>query len=189
MDILLEALKDGIAPAIVVAIYLVITKVIDSKRESAQTKLSGQLVESINNISSFIKDLTKNIIVSDKDKCKNAVEDSMGASGMRLINFVASTIINNHVDTNKINILENIKSIVNAEFYSVYTTLSMYNVNGTKISDYLNKDWMKDVEDDIIHIIYDVNLSKEDKILAFSNKLNIKFQSYITNIINHIVKQ
>lgn len=186
MEILIEALKDGIAPAIVVAIYLVITKLIDSKREFAQTKLSGQLVESINNISTFIKDLTKNIIVNDKDKCKNAVEDSMGASGMRLINFVSSTIINNHIDTNKANILENIKSIINAEFYSVYSTLSMYNINGNKISDFLNKDWMKDVEDDIIRIIYDVDLTKEDKILAFSNKINIKFQSYITNIINHI---
>ena len=180
MEILIEALKDGVAPAVVVAIYLVITKIIDTKRESEQARLSSKLVDSINDISSFVKDLTKNIISVDKDKCRNSIKDAMYASGMRLINFVSSTIINNHVDKNKTNILENIKSIVNAEFYSVYNTLSMYSIEGNKISDYLNKDWMKDVEDDIVNIIYDVNLNKEEKILAFSNKINIKFQSYIT---------
>lgn len=188
MDVLLEALKDGVAPAIVVAIYLVITKIIDSRRESNQAELSNKLVESINNISAFINNLTENIVTSDKDKCKSAIEDSMCASGMRLINFVSSTIVNNHIDENKDNILANVQSIVNAEFYNVYSTLSMYVINGYKVSDYLNKQWMKDVEEDIIHIIYDNKMNKEDKILAFSNKINLKFQSYITYIINQSVK-
>ena len=163
MEILLEALKDGVAPAIVVAIYLVITKIIDSKRESSQAKLSTKLIESINTISIFINHITENIVNSDKDKCKSAIEDSMYSSGMRLINFVSSTVINNNIEANKENILENIKSIVNAEFYSVYSTLSMYTINKVNMSEYLNKAWMKDIEDDIIHIIYDNNLCKEAK--------------------------
>lgn len=186
MDILFEALKDGIAPAIVVAIYLIISKIIDSKRESNHTELSNKLINSINNISVFVTNLTENIINTDRNKCKTAVEDSMYAAGMRLINFVSSTIVNNHIDENKENILANIQNIVNAEYYSVHSTLSMYVINGYKVSDYLNKDWMKEVEDAIIKLIYDTKLSKEDKILAFSNKINLKFQTYITYIINHI---
>ena len=62
MDILGDALKQGIAPAIVVAIYLIVTKIIDSRKENAQAKLSSELVKSINTISTFIINLTKNII-------------------------------------------------------------------------------------------------------------------------------
>ena len=41
MNVLGDALKQGIAPAVVVAIYLIITKIIDSRKENAQAKLSG----------------------------------------------------------------------------------------------------------------------------------------------------
>ena len=44
------------------------------------------------------------------------------------------------------------------------------------------------IEKDMVDIIYNPTLSKEDKILAFTNKINIKFQSYITYIINSTIK-
>ena len=66
MDILSDALRQGIAPAIVVAIYLIITKIIDNRRESAQIKLSTELTKSINSISDFVIGITKNIISCDK---------------------------------------------------------------------------------------------------------------------------
>ena len=188
MDILGDALKQGVAPAIVVAIYLIITKIIDSRKETVQTKLSSELIKSINTISSFIINLTKNIIDKDKEKCKNAIEDSMYSSGMRLIHFVSTTIINNHVTTNKENILANIHNIVNAEYYTVYSALSMYIINDKRVSDALNKEWISTVEKDMIAIIYNDKLNKEDKIMSFTNKLNIRFQSYITYIINNTIK-
>ena len=70
MEILIEALKDGVAPAIVVAIYLIITKVIDARRETSQAKLSDKLIESINAIGVFITHITENIVSTDKDKCR-----------------------------------------------------------------------------------------------------------------------
>ena len=188
MDVLGDALKQGIAPAVVVAIYLILTKIIDSRKENAQAKLSSELVKSINTISTFIINLTKNIIDKDKEKCKNAIEDSMYSSGMRLIHFVSTTIINNHVDTNKENILANIHNIVNAEYYTVYSALSMYVINDKKVSDALNNAWISTVEKDMIDVIYNDKLSKEDKIMTFTNKVNIRFQSYITYIINNTIK-
>ena len=41
MDILNNAIQQGIAPAIVVAIYLIITKFIDSRKENAQIKINS----------------------------------------------------------------------------------------------------------------------------------------------------
>lgn len=188
MDILGDAIRQGIAPAIVVAIYLIITKIIDSRKESVQIKLSSDLTKSINTISNFINVLTKNIIEKDKDKCKNAIEDSMYSSAMRLIYFVSTTVVNNHIDSNKENIISNVHNIVNAEYYTVYSTLSSYTINNVNVCDIMNKDWINSVEKDIIDIIYNTKLSKEDKILSFTNKINIKFQSYITYIINHTLK-
>lgn len=188
MEDIFTALQQGIAPAIVVAIYLVIIKIIDSKKEKVQIKLSSELVNSLNVISDYINDITKTIIEKDKEKCKITIKDSMQASGMRLINFVSSTIVNNHIKSNRENILANIKNITNAEYYTIYSTLSMYRINGTDACDGLRKEWMDVIEKDMIEIIYNDNLSKEDKILSFSNKINIRLQSYSTLIINTIVK-
>lgn len=188
MELLNDAIKQGIAPAIVVAIYLIITKLIDNKREDAQLKLSNEFTRSINIISEFLVDITKNIIDREKDKCKNAIEDAMFSSGMRLVSFVSSTIINNHIDTNKTTILSNINNIVNSEFYSIYSTLSMYKINGVVVSEYLDKDWMSTIESDMVDIIYNNIMDKDDKILSFSNKLTLKFQTYVTYISNNIIK-
>lgn len=188
MDILNSAIQQGIAPAIVVAIYLIITKFIDSRKENAQIKINSELTKSINTISNFIINITKNIIEKDKEKCKNAINDSMCAFGMRLMNFVSTTIVNNHIDTNRANIIANIHNIVNGEYYTMYSALSVYVINDVRVSDILEKEWMAGIEQDMIDIIYDVNLSKEDRILSFNNKINLKLQSYITYVINNTIK-
>lgn len=188
MELINDALKQGIAPAVVLAIYLILVKYIDKTSENAQTKLTNDLVKSINVISEFLTDITKNIIDKEKDKCKNAVEDAMFSSGMRLVTFVSSTIINNHIENNKDAILANIGNIVNTEYYSIYSSLSMYKINGVVISDYLDKEWMAVIEQDMIDIIYNNILNKDDKILSFSNKITFKFQTYVTYITNNVVK-
>ena len=54
MEAIQEALTQGITPAIVVAIYLIITKIIDAKKETAQSQISEKLVNSITTISNFL---------------------------------------------------------------------------------------------------------------------------------------
>ena len=64
-------------------------------------------------------------------------------------------------------------------------------MNGLKLqkdSDNMKKDWMPSVEKSIIEIVFNDNLSKEDKISSFNNKINLKFQSYITYITNNTLK-
>ena len=47
---------------------------------------------------------------------------------------------------------------------------------------------MSSVEKSITEIVFNNNLSKEDKISSFNNKINLKFQSYITYITNNTLK-
>lgn len=194
-EIIESALNQGLSSLITISIFLLLYKWLDNKKKIESEKfvssISNTLDEvskSLLQVSTFITDITKNIIDKDKDKCKTAIEDSMLASAMRLSMFVTNTVINNHVQTNKDNILSNIHNIVNAEFYSVFSSLSLYKVNGTKASDNMKKDWMPSVEKSIIEIVFNDNLSKEDKISSFNNKISLKFQSYITYITNNTLK-
>lgn len=186
MDILNDALKQGVTPAIVIAVYLIITKIIDSRKDNIQMKLSSDLTKSINIISSFIINLTKNIIDKDKEKCKNAIEDSMYSSGLKFINFVSTTIINNNIDINKENIITNIHNIVNTEYHNIYSSLSTYTINNIKVSDKINDNWEENIEKVIIDVIYNNNLSKDEKIILFINRINTELNMYITELINNV---
>ena len=188
MDILQEALTQGITPAIIIAIYLVIVKIIDNKKESNQAKINSKLVDSISKIGDFIDSITKNIVDKDREKCKTAINDSFKSSAYSLIKFVTNTIINNHIADNKETIIINIKNIVNTEYYNIYTTLNIYEINGIRISDILKKKWIDEIEKDILDSIYKEGYSNEEKILCFTNKINLRFNSYITYIINNSIK-
>ena len=184
MNILQEALSQGIAPAIVVVIYLLIVKILDTKKEKSQSKLNEDFTKSINNISKFLERLTHTILDKDKEKCRIAIKDAFNSSAMELNKFVANTIVNNNINANKETIMANIHNIVNGEFYNIYFTLSLYQYDGLKASDNLDRKWMEEIEKDMKSSIFNTNLSKEDRIISFSNKINIHFQSYITYVIN-----
>lgn len=194
-EIIESALNQGLSSLITISIFLLLYKWLDNKKKTESEKFVSSISDTLDEvsksllqISTFIYDITKNIIDKDKDKCKTAIDDAMLASAMRLTIFVTNTVINNHVQTNKDNILANIHNIVNAEFYTVFSSLSLYKINGVKVSDNMKKDWMPSVEKSIIEIVFNDNLSKEDKISSFNNKINLKFQSYITYITNNTLK-
>lgn len=188
MEILEQALTKGIGPTAIIAILLIVMKLIEMRKDSSTVKISADVAKSFNKLSEHLMDVTKGMTDRERDKCKSAIEDSLFSSGMRLVSFVSSTIVNNHIDENRDTILLNIKNIVNSEFYTMFSTLSMYKVNGVIASDFLNKDWMVGIEKDMIDIIYNMKLNKEDKILSFSNKITIRFQSYITYVINNVIR-
>lgn len=194
-EIIESALNQGLSSLITISIFLLLYKWLDNKKKTESEKFVSSISDTLDEVSksllqvsTFITDITKNIIDKDKDKCKTAIDDAILASAMRLTIFVTNTVINNHVQTNKDNILANIHNIVNAEFYTVFSSLSLYKINGVKVSDNMKKDWMPSVEKSIIEIVFNNNLSKEDKISSFNNKINLKFQSYITYITNNTLK-
>lgn len=186
MEVLETAIGQGIAPAIIVAIYLIIIKLIDNVKEKKQIKINDELVKSINKISDYIDDINKDKNHREEDKTENAVKTVLMSSAYRLGDFATTTIINNNININKDVIISNINNLVNSEFFNCFNVLSLYRVNGVRISTYLNKNWAKSVIDDIIEIIFTENVSKEIKILNVSKKINIKFNKYITEVLNNI---
>lgn len=184
LNLIMEhALEYGIAPAIVVGIYLIIIKILDNKKEKHQAKINANVLNALDKISTFLDNITNNIINKDKDKCKFAINNSFNAFQSAVVEYAINTIIKNHILENKTYITENVERIVKSQFYNTHTALSMYNINDINISSNLKVDWIKEITREVIKIIYSNN-STNDKICNLINSLSIKFDGYISYVTN-----
>lgn len=199
MDILLESLSMGLAPAIVVAIYLVIIKFIDSSKETKRLQLENEkdlkinknfqdISDSFIKLNTFLEYYTKDIIEKDDDKCKYAIKTSFAGMAKSIVNFSISTIINNNVDANKETIIDNISHLINTEYYNVYSCFLLYRVGNTRLSELLKDKWKQELIDDIVNIIFNKNLTPEKRIYTINNKVNIRVNDYCTTITNKYVE-
>lgn len=183
-NVIIYALKEGLTPAIIVLIYLLVIKIIDAKREKASIKITNELVSAINKISNFLDNITDNILEKDRDKCRCAIKQAFFSSASVIIEFVSKTIINNHITVNRDNIINNIEHLVNSEYYNISNSLSLYTIDGHKVNEFLKEEWISEIEKDVVDIIFDDKLDKETKIVTFNNRMTIKCQDfaiYVTN--------
>lgn len=183
-NVIIYALKEGLTPAIIVLIYLLVIKIIDAKREKASIKITNELVSAINKISNFLDNITDNILEKDRDKCRCAIKQAFFSSASVIIEFVSKTIINNHIAINRDNITNNIEHLVNSEYYNISNSLSLYTIDGHKVNEFLKEEWISEIEKDVVDIIFDDKLDKETKIVTFNNRMTIKCQDfaiYVTN--------
>ena len=178
MEILLESLKLGIAPSIVVAIYLVLNKVIEARKESKQAKVNINVVESFNKLNNFLDYITKDIIAKESDRRDLAIKNAFDRFENSIVKFSLTTIVNNHIDINKENILDNAKHTILSEFYALQSALSLYSPEESNLSSYIKIDWQDEIYKDIIDIIYKEKFTKDQKIYALYNKVNIRVNEY-----------
>ena len=177
MNELSESLKEGILPGIIVAVYLIIIKIIDTRKEIKHGKLNSKITDCIINLNNFLDHITKNIINDAEEKRDYAIKTSFKAFANSLIKYSTSIIITNHIEYNKTNIIDNINNIVNSYYEKLYNNLFLY-----KLANYLNPKWKEDIKNDIISIIYNSKFSKEEKLYNINNKVNIKIGGYISYI-------
>ena len=178
MEILLESLKLGVAPSIVVAIYLVLNKVIEARKESKQAKVNINVVESFNKLNNFLDYITKDIIAKESDRRDLAIKNAFDRFENSIVKFSLTTIVNNHIDINKENILDNAKHTILSEFYALQSALALYSPEESNLSTYIKLDWQDEIYKDIIDIIYKEKFTKDQKIYALYNKVNIRVNEY-----------
>lgn len=178
MEILLESLKLGIAPSIVVAIYLVLNKIIEARKESKQAKVNINVVESFNKLNNFLDYITKDIIAKESDRRDLAIKNAFDRFENSIVKFSLTTIVNNHIDINKENILDNAKHTILSEFYALQSALALYSPEESNLSSYIKMDWQDEIYKDIIDIIYKEKFTKDQKIYALYNKVNIRVNEY-----------
>ena len=177
MSELTEGLKEGILPGIIVAVYLIIVKIIDSRKELKHGKISSEIIECFRKLNNFLDHITKDILNDADEKRDYAIKAAVKSFANSLIKYSTSIIITNHIEYNKTNIIDNIINIVDSYYEELYNNLFLY-----KLANYLNPKWKEDIKNDIIGIIYNSKFSKEEKLYNINNKINIRIGGYISYI-------
>ena len=178
MEILLQSLKLGIAPSLVVAVYLLINKILEDRKESKQAKLSNQVIESFAKLNNFLDYFTKNIINKEIDKCEVGIRHSFDKLKSTLLEESIIVIINNNIIANKKNIITNVQHLVNGEYYVLKNNLKLYTTHYVNVSEFVSEDWKKELYDDIIDIIFNMEFTKDQKIYALQSKLDSVINEY-----------
>ena len=93
MGELLESLRLGITPGIIVLIYLIIIKIIDTKKESNAVKINKEVTECFRKLNSFLDYITKDILNDAEEKRDYAIKNSFKAFANSIIRHATSVII------------------------------------------------------------------------------------------------
>ena len=184
MEVLFESLKLGIGPAIVVAIYLAISKFIDHRTKSKQIVISDNITESFIKLNNFLDYFTKNIIEKELDKCDTGIRHSFDKLKSRLLEQSIFIIINNNISINKNNIIENVTHLINGEHYVLLNNLKLYSSHFINISNYVPESWKKELYDDITGIIFNMEFTKDQKIYSLQTKLDNRINEYKSIILS-----
>lgn len=175
MEELLESLRLGITPGIIVLIYLIIIKIIDTKKESNAVKINKEITECFRKLNLFLDYITKDILNDAEEKRDYAIKNSFKTFANSIIRHATSVIIANNINNNKENIIENISYIVDSNYHRLYNLMFLY-----KLCGYIKPEWKTEVNEDIVEIIYNNKFSKEEKLYNINNKINIKVDEYIS---------
>lgn len=183
MEFLAQALNKGILPAIIVAIYLIIIRFIDSNKEAKQAKFNSDIMNLFNNLNTFLTYVTKDIIEIDKEKAIFAIRHSFKNFGNTILIHCIDTVINNHISENSEIIKEGVESLIESEFFDMYNSLSLYREQSHKVTDGISDSWKHELKEDVLEIIFS-DKDKEQKIYLLNKSIPVKINRYINIVIN-----
>lgn len=173
-------------------IYTLIIKVIDMLKAKSRNKPIIEMATAIKDIGSNIIRLNNVLDKTFKDaehkdyiRCKNAIRLAFEALKSKLNEDCIETIITNHIEENKEQIVENILKLVSTEYYKVYSILSNYEIDNVNVASQLDKRWIEQISNTIISVIYGKK-SDISRILQLQHRLNIEIGKYETYIDNKI---
>lgn len=173
-------------------IYTLIIKVIDMLKAKSRNKPIIEMATAIKDIGSNVIKLNNVLDKTFKDaehkdyiRCKNAIRLAFEALKSKLNEDCIETIITNHVEENKEQIVENILKLVSTEYYKVYSILSNYEIDNVNVASQLDKRWIEQISNTIISVIYGKK-SDISRILQLQHRLNIEIGKYETYVDNKV---
>ena len=148
-------------------------------------------------MSKAMKEMTENIVklnaVLDKTfkeaerkeihKCKNVIDLAFRNFASRISQECEDIITHNNIEKNKEFITDNITKLVSTEYYKLYSILSSYEINEVNVANRLKEEWIKEVANNMIAIIYD-GQEAIARINQLNNRLFVYIDEYSTYINN-----
>ena len=195
MEYIFRSLEYGIVPTLIVLAYLLVTRYFDNKKELKKlekeqeeakrtVKINAEILDAFNELNTYLKHITKDIVKIESDKCVAAIKSSFRSMNFGLTRFATFTIINNNIDVNSDTIKDNILATIEAEYITVYNELLLYRDDDKFVADYMKIEWKEELAKDMIGIIFNRELTKEQRVYNINNKLGIniaKYSNYINN--------
>lgn len=172
--------------------YTLIIRLVDYFKSKAKDKplleMSKAMKEMGDNIVKLNAVITKTFEEAEKKEirqCDKAIQLGFRAMAFKLSQESASIIAHNNIDKNKELIRENLNKLVSTEYYKLYSALSAYEINEVNVSTKLREEWVKEIADAIITIIYD-GQEAVIRIAHINDRINILINDYSTYVSNKI---
>lgn len=165
-------------------IYTLIIRLVDYFKAKSKDKplieMSKAMKEMGDNIAKLNAVLTK--IFEDAEKkeirqCEKAIQLGFKSMGFKIAQECASVIAHNNIEKNKELITNNLHKIVSTEYYKLYSALSAYEINEHSVSSKLKDDWIKEIVDALLSIIYD-DQDAIIRITHINDKISILINDY-----------
>ena len=173
-------------------IYTIVNKLIDyfkaKNKDKPLLEMSKAMKEMGDNIAKLNSVLNKTFEDSEKKEsrqCERAIQSSFRAMAFRLVQETTNIIARNNIDKNEELIRSNITKLVNTEYYRLYSTLSVYEIKEVIVSTKLREEWIKELSDALIAIIYD-GQEPVIRIAHLNDRINILVNDYSTYVSNKI---
>lgn len=173
-------------------IYTLIIRLVDYFKSKAKDKplleMSKAMKEMGDNILKLNAVITKTFEEAEKKEirqCDKAIQLGFKAMAFKLSQESASIIAHNNIDKNRELIRENLNKLVSTEYYRLYSALSAYEINEVNVSTKLREEWVKEIADAIITIIYD-GQDPVIRIAHINDRINILINDYSTYVSNKI---
>lgn len=176
-------------------LYTLIIKIVDFYKSKDKNKPLLQMASAIKEVSENVvklnQVLTKTIQDAEQKECdriSSVIVASLNSFKSIILDQCIDTIIHNNIITNKDSITQNLYKTVSTEYYKLYSTFAAYEHKSVNVSTKIKEEWIDDVTDECIQIIYD-GTEPLDRIRKLNHKLGLisnEYSIYIKNkILNH----
>lgn len=149
---------------------------------SKAMKTMGENITKLNII--LVKNF-EDVEKKENRKCERVIQLGFKAFGFKISQECTNIIVHNNVDKNRKLIESNINKIISTEYYNLYSALSAYEIKEINVSTKLKEDWIKEIANAVIAIIYD-GQDSVIRIVHLNDKLNILINDYSTFVYNKI---
>lgn len=171
-------------------LYTLIVQLIGYFKSKSRNKplleMAEALKENTANIVKLNSVLDKTLQEAERKKvrqCESAIDLAFKTFAYKVSQEVISVIAHNNIDKNKGLITGNISKLVSTEYYKLYSALSVYEINEVNVASKLKEEWIKEVVDSVIAIVYNEQ-DAVHRITQVNNRLNVSVSEYSTYINN-----
>ena len=137
------------------------------------SKAMMEMTENIVKLNTILDKTLKDAERKEISKCKIVIDLAFRSFASRISQQCESIITHNNIEKNKEFITDNIAKLVSTEYYKLYSILSAYEINEVNVASRLKEEWIKEVSNNIIAIVY-----AEQDAISRINQLNSRLLIY-----------